>query len=113
MSTSKTRQVLAANLRKLIDADAQVGVQSSVRRFAMSRDLEVRLVDRLIKGEHSPTLDILDRVAEACGVQTWQLLSEDFAPPQPGGDAARPPELSAADRELLARLSRLLGSSLN
>ena len=101
MSMAPLRDILAKNLRRLIDAE---GI--SVRAWAMARGLDVRLIDRLTKGAHAVTLDKLDEIAEACNLQAWHLLVEDF-------DAANPPEkpISAEDAAMISRLRRLLGES--
>ena len=97
MNEMTPRAILAANLRKLIGDE-------SVRAWAMARRLDVRLVDRMAGGKHSPTLDKIDEVAAACGVPAWQLLLPDFEP----GKTIEPP-LTSGDRELLEKLKRLLG----
>lgn len=94
------RAILAANLLKLIEAS---GERKSVRAWALGRGLDVRLIDRMTKGQHSFTLDKLDEVAQAVGVPAWQLLLPDF---EPGKTIDAP--LSSADRELLERLKKLL-----
>ena len=69
----------------------------------MSKGLDVRMIDRLAKGEHAVTLDKLDEIASACGLQAWQLLIEDLNPAEPV-DAP----ISAEERAMLAKLRRLL-----
>lgn len=56
------RDILARNVRKLIDNDRQ-----SVRAWALARGLDVRLIDRITKASHAVTIDKIDEVAEACG----------------------------------------------
>jgi hypothetical protein len=94
-----SRTILADNLRRMIEAEG-----SSVRAWALSRKLDVRLIDRLAKGENAATLDKLEEIAEAIGCKPWHLLLEDF-------DPKNPPEapITPEEREMLARLRRLLG----
>lgn len=102
------RNVIAANVKKLIDAASVRGVRSSIRSWSLSKGLDVRTIDRLVKGEHAINIDKLDEVARACGLQAWQLLREDFEPPQADAPAASPPALNEVDRLLLERLERIL-----
>lgn len=104
MAPATPRDILAANLRRLIDADARHGERLSVRAWAQGKGLNVRLIDRLTKGQHAVTLDKLEEIASACGLQAWQLLLEDF-------DPAAPPDTPITDEErrMLNRLRRLLG----
>ena len=98
MKAVTPRDILAANLKRLITQEG-----ASVRGWALARGLDVRLIDRLTKGEHAVTLDNLDRIATACGLQSWQLLLEGF-------DPIAPPSMpiSADERAMLAKLRRLL-----
>jgi hypothetical protein len=61
------------------------------------------MIDRLVKGQHAVTLDKLEEIAAACGLQPWHLLIEDL-------DPASPPDapISAEDRAMLIKLRRLL-----
>lgn len=92
------RDILAANLRRLIAKDSD-----SVRAWALARELDVRLIDRLSKGQHAVTLDKLDEIAAACGLKPWHLLVE-------GLDPAAPPDqpISAEDQAMISKLRRLL-----
>lgn len=69
----------------------------------MSKGLDVRLIDRLLKSENALTMDKLGEIAAACGLQPWHLLVPDL-------DPANPPDapLTEEDRKLLARLRGLL-----
>jgi hypothetical protein len=83
----------------MIDAES-----ISVRAWALARELDVRLIDRLTKGEHAVTLDKLDEIATACGLQPWHLLID-------GLDTEAPPDrpISAEDQAMISKLRRLLG----
>lgn len=104
MTAPDLRATLGANLRRMIDADTPPGAKPSIRAWAMSRGLDVRLIDRLVKGQHAVTLDKLQELADACGLKPWHLLIDDLDPRTPP-DAP----ISDADREMLRKLRRLLG----
>ena len=104
VTTPSPREILAANLRRRIDADSRGGVKLSVRAWALGKGLDVRMIDRLLKGQHAITLDKLDEIATALGLSAWHLLVEDLDP----ADSPDAP-ISAGDREMLARLKRLIG----
>lgn len=103
MTTPEPRDILAANLLAMIDADSRKGERLSIRAWATSKGLNVRMIDRLTKKQHAITLDKLDQIARACGLQTWQLLV-------PNLDPVSPPEakITADDRAMLAKLRALL-----
>jgi transcriptional regulator with XRE-family HTH domain len=95
---SQQRAILASNLRRMIDAE-----ELSVRAWALKRELDVKMIDRLTKGEHAITLDKLEEIAQAVGLKPWMLLIEDLDPENPP-DAP----ISDEDRKMLMRLRRLL-----
>jgi transcriptional regulator with XRE-family HTH domain len=95
---SQQRAILASNLRRMIDAE-----ELSVRAWALKRELDVKMIDRLTKGEHAVTLDKLEEIAQAVGLKPWMLLIEDLDPENPP-DAP----ISDEDRKMLLRLRRLL-----
>ena len=99
MTHTPPRDILAANLLRLIAKNG-----TSVRAWALARGLDVKMIDRLSKGEHAVTLDKLDEIASACGLQAWHLLIEDLDP------AHLPNQpISAEDQAMLDKLKRLLG----
>lgn len=104
MSSAASRDILAANLRRMIERDTPKGEKPSIRAWALGKELDVRMIDRLVKGQHSVTLDKLTEIADACGLKPWHLLIEDL-------DLAAAPDapISEEDRKLLQRLRRLLG----
>lgn len=97
------RDILAQNLSRLRERDSPPGELLSVRAWAQGKDLDVRMIDRLLKGQHAVTLDKLEEIAAACGLQAWHLLIPDLDPSEPPQSP-----ISAEDREMLARLRRLL-----
>ena len=103
MSSVDLRTVLAANLLAMIEHDSPKGERLSVRAWANQKDLNVRMIDRLTKGQHAVTLDKLEAIAKACNLQPWQLLVPDLNPATPPGAA-----FSSEDRAMLDRLKTLL-----
>lgn len=107
MSRATPREILAANLKRMIKTEAErLGERYSVRAWAMRRELDVRLIDRLVKGQHAVTLDKLTEIAEACSLQPWMLLIEDFDPSEPP-DAP----ITEEERKMLRRLRKLLNGT--
>ena len=105
MTGDTLRATLARNLRKKIELDlGGPGARFSVRAWSLGKGLDVRMIDRLVKGEHAVTLDKLAEIAAACGLKPWQLLLDDLDPAEPA-DAP----ISAEERATLRRLRRLLG----
>ncbi len=104
MSADTPRAILARNLNQMIDHATPAGSKRSVRAWALGRGLDVRLIDRLTKGQHAVTLDTLDDIAQKVGLKPWQLLLEDL-------DPASPPDapVSEEDRAMIRKLRRLLG----
>lgn len=105
MNTKTSRDILAANLRRLIEAETPEGERPSVRAWALRRGLNVKLIDRLTKSENAVTLDHLEKIAAALGLKPWHLLLEDFTPGQAPPDAP----ITKEERALLQRLRKLLG----
>ena len=104
MSNPTSRATLAANLRRMIERATPAGERASVRAWALGKGLDVRMIDRLVKGQHAVTLDTLEKIAEACGLKPWHLLLEDLDP------SAAPPDapISEEERAMLRKLRRLL-----
>jgi hypothetical protein len=108
MTDHNSRAILAANLRRRIEADVPNGGRMSIRAWATGKGLDVRLIDRLVKGQHAVTLDNLEKIAEACGLKPWHLLIEDLDPGEPP-DAP----ITEEERAMLRRLRRLIGVDLS
>lgn len=104
MTSATPRDILAKNLRRMIEADLKKGERFSVRAWALGKGLDVRMIDRLVKGQHAVTLDKLDEVASTLGLKAWHLLIDDLDPQTPP-DAP----ISEEERALLRKLRRLLG----
>ncbi len=80
----------------------------SIRAWATGKGLDVRLIDRLVKGQHAVTLDNLEKIADACGLKPWHLLVEDL---EPGATPDAP--ITEEERAMLRRLRRLIGVDLS
>ncbi|MEY4906709.1 MAG: hypothetical protein RL260_427 [Pseudomonadota bacterium] len=102
MDGKHPRETLAANLNALINSDTLPGERRSVRAWSMRKGLDVKLIDRMTKGEHSVTIDKLQEVATALGVKAWQLLLDDFDPAHPA-----PTLITEQERVMLDRLKTM------
>lgn len=102
-----SREILAANLKRIIAADSAKHPtdRPGVRGWAKRKELNVRLIDRLVKRQHAVTLDNLELIAAACGLQAWHPLIEDLDPRDPPD---RP--ITAEDLAMISKLRRLLGN---
>lgn len=104
MASIDLRDILATNLRRIINADTSLGAKPSVRAWALGRKLDVRMIDRLVKGEHAITLDKLAEVADACGLKPWHLLLPELEP-----NSTPESPITEEERKMLKRLRKLLG----
>ena len=93
-----SKKILGDNIRAMIDKDS-----SSVRAWALSRKLDQKKVDRLVKAETAVSLDTLDEIAAAVGLQPWQLLVAKL-------DPLHPPHIAVTETEVLLyeRLRKLV-----
>ena len=96
-----SRRILADNIGRMIEKS-----RGSVRGWALSNKLDPRQIDRLTKREFATTVDTLDEIAEAIGVQPWQLLVPNMNPDSP-------PLLvmSKTERELFQRIQSIVNSA--
>ncbi len=100
------RDILARNLSRLIERDSPPGEPLSIRAWAQGKNLNDRLIHRLVKADHAVTLDKLDEIAAACGLQAWHLLLPDL-------DINNPPAgpISAEDKAMIDRVRRLFSET--
>lgn len=91
---SKTHRAFAQNLAAVIAATGQ-----SVTAWSVQRKLQARNIQRILNGEQSPSLDSMEDIARACGLEPWQML-------MPGIDLSNPPVfvMSQTEAELYDRL---------
>lgn len=68
-----THHVMAANMRRLMAAKPEVGSQM---KLAAVCGLSQSTLSEMLSGTHGhePTLDRIEKVAVALGVETWELL---------------------------------------
>jgi transcriptional regulator with XRE-family HTH domain len=103
--TSEVRSILATNIRRMISATGREGAPVSVRAWALSKGLETRLIDRIVKGENAVTVDTLESIAASCGVTAWQLIHPDFTP-----EESVMPNATAEDIAFLKKLRKFIES---
>lgn len=77
----KTREIIAANLRKLMDKNRHS--EGDVHR---KTGLSQSTIGRTLKGETATTVDTLDALAKAYGLLSWQMMID-------GLDISNPPTL--------------------
>ena len=84
MDSRSIVQILADNLRAAMEAHPEVrGNQSALARRAQVRQTNIGYMLNPASraptksGKSSPTLDSIDAVARALGMQTWQLIYPD------------------------------------
>jgi hypothetical protein len=104
MSEKQPRTILADNINRMIDRATTPGAKRSVRAWAISRGLDVKMIDRVTKDAHGISLDTLYTIAAAVGLEPWHLLIEDL-----DLDSPPAPKVSAKDLETLKTLRKLLG----
>ena len=103
MDSQHARDILAANLRRIIKHWDPTAEKPSLRAWALSKGLNVRFIDRRVQGEHAITLDKLQEVADACGVEPWHLLVPDLDP-----SSKLDAPISEEDRAVIRRLRRII-----
>lgn len=87
------RKVLSDNLRRIIGPD------SNPSRWAAEHRMDKKPVQRMLAGTHAATIDTIESIAKAAGLQPWQLLL-------PNLDPINPPVfvMTRAERDLYAKL---------
>ena len=93
-----SKKILGDNIKAMIDK-----VSPSVRAWAIAHKLDQKKVDRLVKAQTAVSLDTLDEIAAAVGLQPWQLLVAKL-------DADHPPRIAVTETEVLLyeRLRKLV-----
>jgi transcriptional regulator with XRE-family HTH domain len=77
----KTREIIAANLRKLMDKN-----KHSEGDLHRKTGLSQSTIGRTLKGETATTVDTLDALAKVYGLLAWQMIIENL-------DITNPPTL--------------------
>jgi hypothetical protein len=92
----KSRTILAKNLAALMKASPECGTRLLLREKAK---LGGGSVDGAVTAATAVTIDTLEQLATAFGLQTWQLLVPDL-------DPSNPPvmHLSDSEREFYKRI---------
>ena len=88
---SSTKQILAENIKAMIEKDDPV--KKSVRGWALGKKLDQKKIDRVVKAENAVSLDTLDEISAATGLLAWQLIV-------PGLDLSNTPHLAITDTEI-------------
>lgn len=80
-----TRQILAANLRALMDASPHWRSTLTVEKATALRGAKVgkSTIDRALKSETALTLDNVEALAKLFGLDAWQLLVPAMRPDNP------------------------------
>lgn len=84
------------NLRRLMEADRQLNSQP---RLAAASRVAQTSIGRILRGEQSPTLDVVHKLAAAFGLEAWQMLVPDLEPDNPPITK----QIDQRQHELLAR----------
>ena len=80
MGRKRLRQTVAANLTALMD---RPGLKISQERLGARSGLAQRAIGRIRNGEVAATLDSVEALADAFGLQAWQLLYPGMKPDDP------------------------------
>jgi len=99
MLSMSVKDILAANLKKLMDSDARLRTCDAVgQRSGVSRST----INRVTRGSGGVSVDHAEEIAQAFKLELWQLLS-------PNLDPQAPPVLSTGDQNVM-RLARIIAS---
>ena len=69
--------ILAKNIEALMQASCDLRTQAKLGKAA---GIDQRTVGRILKAEHSPSMDKVQAIADAFGIMPWQLLVPDLDP---------------------------------
>jgi len=98
------RAQVAENLRALMIHAEMVNKQGEPNQTTLSKasGVDQRTVGRVLACEQSPTVDLLDKLAAAFNLQSWQLLIPRLDPKNPPVFA-----ITEAERSFYRRLDEL------
>lgn len=74
---SKALRVLSENLERLIAAHPELNTQP---KLAKEAKIDQKTVYRIVTKQNEPSLDKLEKLAKALGVEPWQLLVPGLQP---------------------------------
>ena len=77
---SQLTALFVKNLAALMRAD---GALSSQNGLASASKVPQSTIGRLLRGEQSPTLDMVERLARAFDLEPWQMLVPELEPSNP------------------------------
>ena len=77
---SPLTQLFRENLNKLMRAHVSLSTQKAIERAC---GVPQSSIGRIIRGEQSPTLDMVYRLASAFDLEAWQMLVPDLEPRDP------------------------------
>jgi len=89
-------ELFRRNLDALMRADRELNTQAAL---AKASRIGQRSVSRILRGEQSPTLDMVGKLAHAFGLEPWQMLVPDLEPDNPPITK----QIDKSQQELLAR----------
>jgi len=70
MSKSKAMNTFSQNLKRILEARGW-----SKQHLADLCGIDRAYVSRLISGEHSPSLELSERIANACDLELYEILT--------------------------------------
>jgi transcriptional regulator with XRE-family HTH domain len=70
----RDRQIIAENIRRLIEKRIKVGEFSSIENFAISTGIQKSLLSRILNLKADPRLSSLDKIATALEVPVSELV---------------------------------------
>jgi transcriptional regulator with XRE-family HTH domain len=85
MTTADIREILATNLRALMDSSEHLKSTPAIERATEKLGCKVgkSTVDRALKSETPLNIDYLQAIARVFGVDAWQLLVVSMNPKNP------------------------------
>jgi transcriptional regulator with XRE-family HTH domain len=105
VASSVSTRLFKDNLKKLMQTDRELNSQPKV---AAESKVGQTSIGRILRGEQSPTLDVVDKLARAFGLEAWQMLVPDLDPTNPPITA----EADERQRELWKKLKELANAQL-
>lgn len=66
-----SHKIIAENIASLMAASVGLRTQQALGKAC---GIDQRTIGRILNQEHSPSIDKLQLIADAFGIQTWQLL---------------------------------------
>jgi hypothetical protein len=103
MARTPARKVLSENAKKL--APKHDDGKPNTTQFGMLTGLKVGGAQRILTGDASVGIDLVDRVAAHYHLDTWQILVPDFDPENPphlGGPGGGRFDLSEREQDTIA-----------